>query len=221
MAIKEKAIKGKGIVQLRSVRTSQEGNTFTETQTFTGPYADLVAKQNANLGAKGTNLEPTEANHGKLTLTFESQTSDYHFDGRRETFTEVLWQELRKPVETNPCFKDMSEADIVAVKKAIENGDPIPTEGELVAKLYNKLARGTTEWSTGVPVVRRTTTRVRGDLTGGKAWFRDDPPISVEGDWVWMKTVDERRRDGKSFTKVEEWQGAEEIDEDLYPIAAP
>lgn len=33
-----------------------------------------------------------------------------------------------------------------------------------------------------------------------------------------MKTVDERRRDGKSFTKVEEWQGAEEIDEDLYPV---
>ena len=195
MAIRTKAIKGSGIVQLRSVRSSSEGSTQTEEQVWTGPYAQLLTKQNSLLGAKATKLEPTEANHGKLTVTLETELTTTETDGRRETFTEVVWQELRKPVETNPYFKEMSEADIVAVKKAIENSEPIPTEGELVAKLYNLLARGTTEWSTGVPVVRRTKTRVSGSLAAGKAWYRDDPPISVEGDWVWLKTADERRRD--------------------------
>jgi hypothetical protein len=219
MARIQKPIKGKGIVELKSIRTSQDGNSFVEVKTYTGPYSELKVKQDANLGAKTTHLEPTEAGMGKLSITFENQTADYNFDGRRETFTEVIWQELRKPVETNPYFAELTTDQILKVKKAIDEGGPAPSEGSTAGEieLYDLLAKGTTEWSTGVPLVRRTTTRVRGDLAGGNAWFRDAPPIDVAGSWQFLKTADERRRDGKSFTKVEEWTGAEEWDANLYP----
>ena len=70
-----------------------------------------------------------------------------------------------------------------------------------------------------MPVVRRTNTKVNGSLTThGGAWFRDEPPVTVDGQWEWMKTRDERRKDGKSFTRTEEWMGATIWDHDLYPM---
>ena len=219
MAIKTHKIKGTGLVQLRSVRTSQEGTTFREVVTFTGPYADLVKKQNANLGAKETHLEPTEANHGRLTITTEKTLEGVEPDSNHETFIEVVWQELRQSIFLHPMFKDLTDEEIIQIEEAATSRprQPVPTEGEMQLKLYNYLAKGTTEYSTGVPVVRKTTTRVRGDLAGGNAWFRQNPPIEVDGTWQFVKTADERRRDGKSFTQVEEWTGSKKVDPDLYP----
>ena len=94
-------------------------------------------------------------------------------------------------------------------------------QGSGLTKLRSSVTSsdGTTEWSTGVPVVRRTTTKRTGKEDKGKAWFRDTPPVDVEGDWEFLKTVNETRRDGKSYTQTEEWTGAKEWDHDLYPMS--
>jgi hypothetical protein len=221
MAIQKKPIKGQGLVQLRSSISSTDGTTVTETTTFTGPYAELKLKQASLIfTAKGTALTPTSAGEGQLTVTQETELTAEYAAVPGTVTTEVIWQELRKPVETNPFFADLTPAQIADAKLKVEADPPWSPTNELAAKLYEKLVRGTTEWVTAVPVVRRTTTRVRGDLAGGGAWFREDPPIAVDGSWEWMKTTDDRRREGKSFTRTEEWTAAESWDEDLYPSPA-
>lgn len=205
-----------GINKIRDTRITNDG-VQTKVETWNGPYKLLEAKQNEiGFKAKSTNLAPDGPN-GVLTITFEIPApEDFQFTGS-QTSTEVVWQELRKPIEQHSMFKEMSKEDIALVKKAVENGDPIPSEGELIAKLYEKLVRGTTEYVTGVPVVRRTKTRQSGNQGGGNAWFRQSPPVSVAGDWEWLKTADERRKDGRTFTQIEEWTAAKEWDKDLYP----
>lgn len=227
MALRKIAVKGSGLTQLRSVRTTSDGSSLTETQTWTGEYALLKIKQDAvQFRAKATNLEPTEADHGKLTITLELQLPAESSNQASESYTEVLWQELRQPLGTAPGFEGLTTAEKLAIQKAVESGaanptDPMPGDPEMAERYYNNLARGDNEWSRGVPLVRRTTTRVRGDLAGGNAWYRDTPPVDVDGDWEWMKTADDRRRDGKSFTRTEEWTGANEWDADRYPLPVP
>lgn len=223
MAIKKHAIKGNGLTQLRSSRSSSDGTTLTETESWTGAYAELKLKQDAVIArVKGTTLEPTEADHGRLTIVRESVVpSDGSIEsGPFEIITEVLWQELRKPVESHPIFAELSDALIKSAKdKAASDGPAEAPDDELAAKLYSKLVRGNTEYSTGVPLVRRTTTKISGNLTAGNAWFRDTPPVVPPGGWEFLKTADERRRDGTAFNQVEEWTGANEWDPDLYPAA--
>ncbi|MEO5915559.1 MAG: hypothetical protein ABIS50_15100 [Luteolibacter sp.] len=222
MAVNHKSVKGTGLCKLRSSITSNDGTTLTEVETWNGPYSELKTKQlSVVLGVKGTNLVPTEADHGILTITREvdlSTTGDSTVPNQE--IIEVLWPELRKAVETNLFFKDLTDAQIQSVKKSVAAGEAYsPEDDPVAAKLWSKLARGNTEWSTGVPVVRRTTTKRTGKETKGKAWYRDTPPVDVEGDWEFLKTVNETRRDGKSYTQTEEWTGAEKWDEDLYPVA--
>lgn len=207
-----------GINKIRDVRTTNDG-VQTKVETWTGPYALLETKQNAiGFSAKSTNLTPDGPN-GTLTITYEIPApEDYQFTGSQISI-EVVWQELRKPVETAKYFADLTGKQVAAIKKLIDEGGEEPSEGYTAAeiKLYNLLAKGTTEYNTGVPVVRRTTTRKSGNQGGGGAWMRDNPPVDVPGSWEWLKTADERRKDGRSFTLVEEWTAAEEWDKDLYP----
>lgn len=212
---------GTGITQLRSSRTSQEGTTLTIEETYTGPYADLAAKQvSVQLGAKGTNLVPTEAGNGQLTVTYESTIGP---PTGGSVVLEVIWQELRQSVELNPKFAALNKDQKAACQAAAENHTPLAyyadeTQHLLLKKLTDKVG----DWVTAVPVVRRTTTKVNGSLTThGGAWYRENPPVTVAGSWEWMKTRDERRKDGKSFTQTEEWQAATIWDHDLYPIPAP
>ncbi len=220
MAIRQK--KGEGLVRLKDTVSSSDGTTVTITETWTGPYKELQVKQNSViLKVKGTSLVPTQAGHGTLTITREEDvpTGSTSSTVPGQDSLETIWQELRKPVETNPFFAEMPTQDILDVKKAVENGEPVPTEGEEALKLWTLLSEGTTEWSTGVPVVRRTRTQRRKPTEGARAWTRDDPPIDVDGDWEFLKTADETRKEGRSYTRVEEWTGAESWDEDLYPTA--
>ena len=224
MSIRQKAIQGTGIVQLRSTLSSSDGTLVTEMETWTGPYADLKTKQKAvYLGVKATNLQPSEANHGILTITRELDLSATNEATVPNQVTiEVTWQELRRPVETNPYFKDLTQWKIKEMRDlaASENTATLETD-EVAQYLLELLLRGTTEWSTGVPVVRRTTTKRSGRENKGMAWFRDDPPVDVAGDWEFLKTANNTQRDGKSFSQIEEWTGAEVWDAKLYPAATP
>lgn len=227
MALKKKAIKGTGLVQLRSVRSSSDGTTVTETETWTGSYSELKTKQDSVLlKVKGTQLEPTEADQGKLTITREAQLTGEAAQPHEIT-TEVIWQELRQHISLNPYYDDLSETDKATIIAAARDGNPSPTEGEvtgdetMILKLYNGVKSGQDSWSAGVPLVRRTTAKVGGNIGGGAAWFRENPPITVDGEWEWLKTADERRRVGTSFSQVEEWTAATTWDTDYYPESPP
>jgi hypothetical protein len=219
MALRQK--KGSGLVKLKDTRSSNDGTTVTTIETWTGPYDQLKTKQDSVLlKVKATQLAPTTAGHGILTITREVDLSSSATSAVPGTeVIEVIWQELRRPIETNPYYKDLTKQEILDVKKAVENGEPVPSEGAAVLHLWEALCEGNTEWSTGVPVVRRTTTSRTGKEAKGGAWFRDDPPEDVEGEWEFLKTANETRKEGRSYTQVEEWTGAEKWDENLYPPA--
>jgi hypothetical protein len=212
---------GTGIKKIRDIRTTNDG-TQTKVETWKGPYKLLEAKQNAiGFSAKATNLAPDGPN-GILTVTYEIPApEDYQFTGS-QTSIEIAWMELRKPIEQHSMFKNVPATEIKKAKDAAElEGEASEAAAQqldtIAKKLYDYLIKGTTEYSTGVPVVRRTKTRQAGNQGGGGAWMRDSPPVSIPGGWDWLKTADERRKDGRSFTLVEEWTAAMEWDKELYP----
>lgn len=223
MAINKKAIKGTGAIKLRDSLSSNDGTVINLVETWVGPYAELKTKQlSVILEVKATSLVATEAGEGELKITKEEElTSELNKRPPSVETTEVLWQELRQPVETAPFFKDLTAAQIHAIRDAAEGpiGEAsLPEDaGEVGGKLYDLLRKGTTEWVTYVPVVRRTTTNVRGNVGSGEAGMRDDPPVSVSGTWEWLKTADERRKEGRRFDRVEEWTGGKNLSTDLYP----
>jgi hypothetical protein len=167
-----------------------------------------------------TSIVPTKGGHGKLTATLDVSADDPENTSGAVTI-EVEWLELRKELQTNPAFKDLTAEECANAKKwaddpAAYTGPSFGT-GTALSKYAALLAKGVTSWSTGVPVVRRTT-RNAGGLTNGTAWVRDTPPVAPTG-WEWMKTADRRVRVGGDIQKIEEWTGAKEWDDTLYPAS--
>lgn len=220
MAIIRKSIKGSGTVKLKSTVTSQEGTVVTTVETYTGPYDALVAQQAAVIAtAKATSLTPTEAGEGKLDITTEIENEGFSMESKRSVSVEVIWQELRQPIETHKIFKDIAAKRKAEIKKMVDDAKAEHPTEKLEKLLYNYLANGTTEWVTGVPVVRRTTTKAFASsktMRSGSAWVRGAPPISVPG-FEFMKTADERHKEKGSYTQIEEWTGAWMWDPNLYP----
>ena len=205
------------------VATKLEGATVrsTITETYSGPYAELRLLQDALASVRpATSLQPDQAGNAILTATREETYSPSTTEEPPPPVIEVLWQELRLPVEQNPAFDILSPAQKKAVRAAAESEAGQEPEDINEKKLYLLLAAGTTEYSTGVPVVRRTSTKRTGDEGGGGAWFRDTPPGSIPPGYEWLKTADERRSEDGSFTLVEEWTGATVWDPDLYPATS-
>ena len=216
MALQRKSIKGSGTVKLNSSVSSQDGTTVTTTETYTGPYAALASMQaGAIANAKSTSLVPTEAGEGRLEISYEGSPSESSTDSNSVSI-EVVWQELRKPIETHKMFRALAADRVAAVRKMAEDGLIGPSSGGAEQKLYEYLVRGVTEWVTGVPVVRRTTKKRTGSLKAGSAWHRGSPPVSIGG-FQFMKTADERHKEKGSYTQIEEWTGAEDWDSQLYP----
>lgn len=214
-----------GITKQRDVTsTSVSGDTVTRTitETWVGPYDILKKKQEAVWrNVISTGLNPTAADGGQLTITREEKiVSQSANNSLPPATTEVIWQELRLPIAQHPYFSTLTADQVRLIRAAAEGAEEEatlpPDAGPVGAKLYSLLAAGTTEYATGVPVVRRTSTRRAGNAGGGNAWIRGNPPVNVAGDWDWLKTADERRKDGDTFTLVEEWTGAKEWDTDLY-----
>ncbi len=219
MAVQRKL--GYGLVKLHNSVTSADGTTLTTTETWTGPYPQLGILQNSVFQkVKATSLTPSSGGDGVLTITREQITDKPEVP--KVTTIEVIWQELRLPVEQHPHFSDMTSEQIGIVKDAVANGvyagfdfsGPAADEAYDLATLYRE---GHTEYNTGVPVVRRTITGNAGDLTAGNAWFRDTPPLVPAGDWEWLKSADNRRREGNSYTQIEEWIGGKNLSPILYP----
>lgn len=223
MAIDRKPIQGSGILQLRSSITTERGSHVTETQTWTGPYDELLLKLRAEyFRTKSTSLSPSMADGGVLTLTYEWQLPDTSSSQPAITTYDVTWQTLSHPLQLHPMFDGELPEDIAKALRAAQ--DPIggpALAGELPTiskKLYNYLIQGITEYNTGVPLVRRTTTGILGGtIASGNAWIRESPPVTVSGTWQWLKTADERRSEAHGYTRTEEWTAAKKWDPDIYP----
>lgn len=210
-----------GIVLVaRRISTNRSEFKRTITEVWGGQLTELETKQNAAANtADSTSLSPTEGGNGTLEIqTSQPLKAPPAWGGTAsQTTIEIEWVELRKKLQEHPRYNEVSDADRRKIEEAIANPNPAlsPALSGLAAELYIKLLRGQTEYSIAVPVVRRTTSRPA-SLNAGNAWFRDTPPVSPPG-WQWLKTADRITRTGSSFSRVEEWTGAKEIDTDIYP----
>ena len=217
------------IVCPKEYQTGDWGQTLSNSDVWEGPMDELRALQaDIKSSYTTTQLTPTKGGHGKLTATLTTSPNSGPPEAPKGDITiEVEWPELRQPVETNPAFNDFSAESKALIRKYAADGkkfSEIPMsfiDPTLAEKLFKLIASGTTEWSTGVPVVRRTTKNAS-SLAKGATWYRDTPPVSVPrggsgGSWDWMKTVDRRTRVGADIQMIEEWMGSADWDSTLYP----
>lgn len=215
----------------KEYQTSEWGQQISNSDVWEGPMADLIAKQNdIRSSYTTTQLSATKGGHGRLvaTLTINSDGYTPSVSQIEGATIEVEWMELRKPTEAHPRYNSLTGEIKTKIRSGAISGVGydkigITVSGENAQKaveLYGLLAGGTTEYSTGVPVVRRTTKNAF-DLTVGWAWYKDNPPINVPmggsgGSWDWMKTTDRRVRVGIDVQRIEEWTGAVEWSSALY-----
>lgn len=203
------------ITQLNSVISTSK-DKYSITETWVGPYDQLRTKQIALItAATSTNLAPAEADTGILTITYETPPPASGGGNQIEPpIIEVDWVELRKKLEDHTRYSGLAPADIAKAKAwADDPTKPKPTG--TAAELADKLAKGQTEYSMAVPVIRRTTYSPT-SLNSGGAWFRSAPPAGA-GSWQYLKTADRVSKQGTKYQRVEEWTGAKEWDPAIYP----
>ncbi|MEI6491595.1 MAG: hypothetical protein WCO94_03520 [Verrucomicrobiota bacterium] len=215
------------IVCPKEYQTGEWGQTLSNSDVWEGPMAELLLLQQDIKGSyTTTQLTPTKGGHGKLTATITTTPNSSEPGAPKGDITiEVEWVELRLPIESNPAFAEVTPQYIAWAKMWAKDPStytgPSLGEGTPVSKLATLLSTGPTEFSTGVPVVRRTTKNAS-NLAKGFAWYRDTPPVDVPrggsgGSWEWMKTVDRRTRVGTDIQMIEEWTGSLKWDSTLYP----
>ena len=217
------------VVCPKEYRTDNNGHTSSVSDVWEGPMEELQTLQRSIARTyRSTNITPTKGGHGKLVAS-RQVGSDQPGDGTGEAPSskdaaadsiEVEWMEGRAPVETHWNFAKLTPSEIKTVKKSAEiqaeaSGIFAGDNGEMMAKLYSLIVKGTTEYSYGFPVVRYTSRGCTG-LANGKAWFRDEPPVVVPGKWQWLKTADRRTRVGDDVHRIEDWTGFVLLDETLY-----
>ena len=212
------------IVGPQEYSTSDWGKQKSISDVWEGPMDELITQQaSIETSYTSTQITPTKGGHGKLTATLTfAPNEDPPAVPTGDLTIEVEWVELRLPVETNPFFDDLTALNKAIIRKGALDGTAYsalpPMAGDLTTaeKLHELIAGGTTEWSTGVPVVRRTTKNAS-NITRGSAWFRDTPPVEPEGSWEYLKTADRRTKIGNDISQIEEWTGSAAWDADMYP----
>lgn len=214
MAIQRKI--GTGLVKEKSVRATTP-TSITLTETWTGPYLELQIKQDSViLTSKSTALSPTDAGDGELTIVYESVVEEEA--ELPPPVNELIWSELRLPVQEHPAFNGVSAQRKKEIKAAAESEDGTAPTDPAEKKLYDLLAAGTTEYAIGAPVVRRTQTLDRAP-GGGDAWVRATAPTLAPDGYEWLKTANETREESGTYTHTEEWTGAKKWDDILYPAS--
>lgn len=204
----------------KEYQSSNWGKTLSVSDVWEGPYDELITHRDSIKGSyTSTLITPTKGGHGRLVATITNDPdSGPPAPPAGDLTIEVEWVELRLPVESNSAFDSISAQDKAKIRKAAQNAEAdssVPAYSGLAQKLYDLIYKGTTEFSTGVPVIRKTQ-KNRSNITRGSAWSRDTPPVSITG-WQWLKTADRRTRVGNDIQQIEEWTGAKTWDADLYP----
>ncbi|MFZ4774637.1 MAG: hypothetical protein ACOYM3_04695 [Terrimicrobiaceae bacterium] len=222
-------IGSKMVVCPKEYQTAEWGSQVGFSDVWEGPMSELIAYRDTIKSAyTTTQIAPTKGGHGRLVATISTVPGTGAVSAPTgDIMIEVEWVELRLPVQSNPAFDELTELGKRNILNAATASPPVEFSAlglsgfESAEPLYKLILKGTTEWSTGVPVIRRTTKNASG-ISRGSAWYRDTPPVSVPrggsgGTWEWMKTVDRRTKIGADIVQIEEWTGSETWDAILYP----
>lgn len=194
-----------------------------------------------NLRVSEVEIIELDAGAGEIRVKLESPGNTFNQDDSVDVLGdpiyEVEWMELQKPLEAHPeCgrlkptrkkYNDNGIESPTGKQRTWDDwadltGDDYDTTGDITLAGYKAYrARGVESYLVGQPVARRTTYYLRGVQTSG-CYFRQDPPGACGAPltgYEYLKTADRVTKEGNKRTRVEEWTGAEDWDNTLYPAS--
>ena len=227
-----------------AVRDAWESGTITQDTLDTiqqikkGKYADLLAIQPtkgaepiANFIVVNSTLVPKRGKMGELTINLiqkDVSTVGGLPAGALRSTIETDMAQLEKPILAMSDYSGYAPqialwkdapADLRSQYKYTDaDGDPQTLTGEGL-KVATLMLKGVETVLMFAPVISRTSIyKSRKDPENcGKI---DTPPVTVPGGWVYLKTADRCIQLGdKSYSRTEQWTGAEEWSTDLYKAA--
>lgn len=172
---------------------------------FTGVAVDTVRIQKAHGGT------------GTLTVTLTTAPIE-----DRTPVLEIEWIETQKKLESHKFFKTLTPAhwdkieDWRNATTAADRSTKYAALTGLLQKFADKILKGEDSYVVYSPVARVTTSSPTKPNTGG-CGMKDNPPAQIKiQTYKYLKTADRAVRQSMKWQRVEEWTGAEEIDDDLY-----
>jgi len=183
---------------------------------------------------------------GTLTVTMvdNEAAADDPWGAGNTPVIEIEWARIEKPLQSNPKITsgysgntlqtliDEVEAwrnspqqrrRLYQIPKSNLNREANPNDDNdwitLTGKSLNiskKIAAGIEGYLVFSPIITRTTVTLGKPTTGGCGTITENPPNKING-YVYLKVADTARQqsDG-TWQRVEQWQGADAWDEDLY-----
>lgn len=183
-------------------------------------------------------LDKAPGGRGILTLTATPSPAEGIDSAGLTTSSpvvEVEWVEIQKKLETHPRYNDggakaLTDQDRNDIEMWRDGRDAVlrtafkyKAEDESTKTLSDnaqdfaaKILRGTDSYVIYVPLVR-VTTKSRGRPPTAKCGIRSRPSEGAVNGYLYLRTADRRTRQEGSWTRVQEWTGADLIDADLYP----
>lgn len=186
---------------------------------FPGYYVEELTIEPAGAGLDGP---------GVMMATATSVGVDGIATPEDQTIVEIDAGSLEKSIFSHPKIDGVvSKADIAAVKKAMENKEPIPGPSlpgpltEPLQRLADYLQKGGESYLVPAPIVQITTTSVNKPSvgqTGRGTRTTSKPHPSAPDGWVWLKTADKATQSGSKgkWQRVQIWSAAEDWDAYFY-----
>lgn len=150
--------------------------------------------------------------------------------GGLDAVFEVEMAQLEKPLLSHPRYKDV--ADIVrkwegspaAIRDQDKfedaDGSAADITDETALEAISKIRRGIESYLVFSPVVTKTSyPSSMPNNIGAACGKRQAPDVAASAAAAWLKTGDRVAQADGAFTRVEQWTGADEWDEDLYEEA--
>lgn len=204
----------------------------------TGLYADLQAQQPSK-GAElvtgyeveSSRLIPRRGLLGELRINlvekFPDSTTQKPVGSIRSTI-EIDMAQLEKPILSKAeyagyapeitMWKD-ADAGLRSQYKYLDASKAEQTLAGDALKVAALMLKGTDSYLAFNPVISRTSI-YKSRPTPSDYGKICTPPITVPGDWVYLKTADRiSQLDKKTYSRTEQWTGADEWSTDLYGSA--
>ncbi len=167
-----------------------------------------------------------EAGPGTLTVVYSNVPNSGGLLVASTTTIEVDFAAVERPLLLHPryCTGGAKALDTAARKKvetweadkSAANYAALTAEGLDYAA---KVLKGTTSYLVGAPIARKTTRSTTAPTVSSVGTRSATAPVSgAPSGYQWLKIADRavRQAPASGWERVEEWQGAKEIDADLY-----
>ena len=163
---------------------------------------------------------------GTLVVVVEAQVAAPEGSGSAapvEVIYELEWGELLKKIESHPkCGKLKASA-----AKKWEDWEKITAEdyeavsgGWSFATWQEKRRRGQEDYPVSYPIARKESKHTFRPTGVGADMYQLAAPPSECGapsdGWTYFKSKDSLRKEGRTFSRVEEWTGAQVLDDDIF-----